>query len=116
VPVSAHASGIPVLCGTSTLSGASRALALGAFALKFFPTSAVSPDYIRAVRPKLDPAIPVFIAGGVTAKSMMEYGYAGASHFCVGFDCGALSPNQIARDWAALERHAHHLSSLHEIP
>ena len=151
---------IPVLCGVSTLAEARQALRLGAVGLKFYPSSAVSPQQLSSILYELRKddhifttttkqaytshdgdyrmddvsvssleemeeeqekekeeevsaakagfpfsqatttdnlnGVVILVAGGVTPESAVEYAQAGATHFCVGFDCGGkLSPNEI---------------------
>lgn len=118
------ASDIPVLCGVSSLSEAQHALQLGAIGLKFYPSSAVSPSQLSVIlrrlrndallaseKPLLDTStgftnrpLAVLVAGGVTPESAIEYSRVGATHFCIGYDCGAMSPTEILQSVRVYEQ------------
>lgn len=42
-----------------------------------------------------DRLVYILVAGGVTPESAIEYTRAGATHFCIGYDCRVLSPTDI---------------------
>lgn len=71
------ARGIPVLAGALTPTEAVTALALGATAVKLFPSSIGGPAYLRALRDPL-PGVPFVPVGGVDAVLAAEYLAAGA--------------------------------------
>jgi len=71
------ARGIPVLAGALTPTEAVTALALGATAVKLFPSSIGGPAYLRALRDPL-PDVPFVPVGGVDASLAAEYLAVGA--------------------------------------
>ena len=104
----ANSHNIPVLCGVSSYEDAYNALLYGAEALKFYPSSAVSPAQLADILQRLHhtssdlstrlyykksilTTIPIVVAGGVTESMMSEYIAVGATNFCVGYDCSNIS-------------------------
>ncbi len=79
----AHRYGVPVFVGAATPGEVVRALELGADAIKLFPASAVSPEWIRGVRAAL-PQAPLIATGGVTAERAPEWIEAGAVACAIG--------------------------------
>ena len=77
--------GMVVCAGCATASEAFTALDAGAQGLKIFPSSAFGPDYIKALKAVLPPAIPVFAVGGVTPENLHLFMAAG----CVGAGLGS---------------------------
>lgn len=77
--------GMVVCAGCATASEAFTALEAGAQGLKIFPSSAFGPDYIKALKAVLPPAIPVFAVGGVTPENLHLFMAAG----CVGAGLGS---------------------------
>lgn len=77
--------GMLVCAGCATASEAFTALEAGAQGLKIFPSSAFGPDYIKALKAVLPPAIPVFAVGGVTPENLHLFMAAG----CVGAGLGS---------------------------
>ena len=77
------ARGIPVLAGALTPTEAVTALALGATAVKLFPSSIGGPAYLRALRDPL-PDVPFVPVGGVDAVLAAEYLAVGAIAVGVG--------------------------------
>ena len=105
----ANSHNIPVLCGVSSYEDAYNALLYGAEALKFYPSSAVSPAQLAVILHRLHHTssdlptilldkksimmgnIPIVVAGGVTESMMSEYIAVGATNFCVGYDCSNIT-------------------------
>lgn len=77
--------GMVVCAGCATASEAFTALEAGAQGLKIFPSSAFGPEYIKALKAVLPPAIPVFAVGGVTPENLHLFMAAG----CVGAGLGS---------------------------
>lgn len=119
-------SNLPVLCGVSNLEDSVNALKLGAKALKFYPATKISPselsiiikglrDYLSGTSEFLESEcylpqsklglngfdLPIFVAGGITESTKTSYLKAGATNFCVGYNCSSLMTfstlSQIAR-------------------
>jgi len=77
--------GMTVCPGCATATEAFTALEAGAQALKVFPSSAFSPDYIKALKAVLPAEIPVFAVGGVTPENLAQWLKAG----CIGAGLGS---------------------------
>lgn len=104
---------LPVLCGVSTYQDARTALDMGADALKFYPSTNISPAQLSSTVHMLisdgdytfqnteslptvaDNFIDVYVAGSVKDADFAEYMKAGANGFALGFDCQQLPPKQI---------------------
>lgn len=78
--------GLLVCPGCATATEAFNALEAGAQWLKIFPSVAFGPDYIRALKAVLPPAIPVLAVGGVTPDNLAEYLAAGCAGAGTGGD------------------------------
>ncbi len=90
---------IPIICGVQSYNTAYRASVMGALALKFYPTNIVSPSLLETILCELSSKSKpvVMVAGGVTRDMIRDYIQAGASHFCIGYDCNRLSPSDIQK-------------------
>lgn len=77
--------GMTIAAGCATASEAFSAIHAGAQALKIFPSSAFGPDYIKALKAVLPPAIPVFAVGGITPQNLKDFLAAG----CIGAGLGS---------------------------
>lgn len=73
----AAAAGIPAIPGGFTPSELAAALADGAPAVKLFPASFASPDYLGALRPLL-PELRLLVTGGIDPEGIREWLDAGA--------------------------------------
>ncbi|KAA8998465.1 2-dehydro-3-deoxy-6-phosphogalactonate aldolase [Affinibrenneria salicis] len=82
----AAAAGMIVCSGCATATEAFEALEAGAQTLKIFPSSAFGPDYIRALKAVLPPAVPVFAVGGITPDNLADYLRAGCTGAGLGGD------------------------------
>lgn len=94
-----------VLAGVQTLSDAQEAITYGASALKFFPSTNISPENLRDIIDKLnthdsshnlldttdaqdnDKRLSLYIAGGIKPHDCDNYISSGATGFAVGIDC-----------------------------
>jgi 2-dehydro-3-deoxyphosphogluconate aldolase/(4S)-4-hydroxy-2-oxoglutarate aldolase len=72
-----HRYGVPVFPGAATPTEMTRALELGADAVKLFPASQYGPGWLRDVTNAL-PQAPVLPAGGITFETAPEWIAAGA--------------------------------------
>ena len=91
--------GLLTLPGVATMTEAFAALKAGASGLKLFPGEAIPPEVVRAWRPVLPKATPLFPVGGITPERIGPYRRAGADGFGVGsalYKPGA-SVEQVAR-------------------
>lgn len=94
---------MPILCGVSNLNDCKLALEHHASALKFYPTSKVSPRELESILSNLskENGVPTtfttFVAGSVTIELLEPYWNAGATHFAVGFDLDKLSAETIVQ-------------------
>jgi 2-dehydro-3-deoxyphosphogalactonate aldolase len=66
------------LPGFYTPTEAFAAIAAGATGLKLFPAEGASPQYLKALRAVLPPAMPLLAVGGVTPGNFGEWRAAGA--------------------------------------
>ncbi len=73
----AHRYGVPVFSGVATPGEVVRALELGADAVKLFPASSVTPEWVTDVRAHL-PQAPVIPTGGIVPDAVPEWIEAGA--------------------------------------
>ena len=104
---------LPILCGALTYSEAKASLAMGADALKFYPSTHISPLELREVLQQLTTdgtyhlgAVPiddqrmyrdVYVAGGVKETDFASYMKSGANGFAIGFDCKLMTPAAIRK-------------------
>ena len=70
--------------GVFTPTEALQAVALGADALKWFPTDGASPRMLKAMLAVLPPGMPVLAVGGVDESNAAEWWAAGARGFGIG--------------------------------
>ncbi|MDC9614805.1 2-dehydro-3-deoxy-6-phosphogalactonate aldolase [Xenorhabdus khoisanae] len=77
--------GMTVCAGFTTATEAFNALEAGAQSLKIFPSSALGPDYIKALKAVLPTDVPVFAVGGITPENLGSWLTAG----CVGVGLGS---------------------------
>ncbi|WP_340616259.1 2-dehydro-3-deoxy-6-phosphogalactonate aldolase [Xenorhabdus entomophaga] len=77
--------GMTVCAGCATATEAFNALDAGAQSLKIFPSSALGPDYIKALKAVLPTDVPVFAVGGITPENLGNWLTAG----CVGVGLGS---------------------------
>ncbi len=89
-----------MLCvpGVATVSEAFAALALGADALKLFPSESVPPSVLKAWRTVLPDSAICLPVGGVTPQGMRDYFGAGANGF--GLGAALYKPGMTARQVA----------------
>lgn len=97
----ADLAGLPVLTGVQTAREAAAALQWPACAgLKFYPASVATPSHLREamrqLEPNVPPALPVFVAGGLTAGDFAPYLAAGATGFAIGVDCARLTGPEVS--------------------
>lgn len=78
------AAGLVSLPGYLTPSEAFTALAAGATGLKLFPAEAASPAVLKAQRAVLPRDAPIFVVGGITARTLAPWREAGADGFGLG--------------------------------
>jgi len=84
VIAAARAADVPMIPGALTPSEISRALLLGAAAVKVFPVDAVGgPDYIASLRGPL-PDAPLVVSGGVAVEQARRYLRLGVRSVCMG--------------------------------
>jgi 2-keto-3-deoxy-6-phosphogluconate aldolase len=85
---------VPLLAGVASLAEAEQALVCGAKALKFYPSSLVTPLQLHDILGRLWGCglekVPVYVAGGVRVRDMADYRAAGADGFAIGIDCSDL--------------------------
>jgi len=81
---------LPVLGGVVTQVEARKSIASGISSLKFYPSSAVTPemlaDILNALGDKVA-GLDVIVAGGVRVVDVKDYFRAGATGFAIGIDC-----------------------------
>ncbi|MBC8953612.1 2-dehydro-3-deoxy-6-phosphogalactonate aldolase [Xenorhabdus sp. PB62.4] len=77
--------GMTVCAGCTTATEAFNALDAGAQSLKIFPSSALGPDYVKALKAVLPTDVPVFAVGGITPENLGSWLTAG----CVGAGLGS---------------------------
>lgn len=82
----AVAHGMLACPGCATATEAFAALEAGAQWLKIFPSVAFGPDYIRALKAVLPPAVSVLAVGGVTPDNLADYLAAGCAGAGTGGD------------------------------
>jgi 2-dehydro-3-deoxyphosphogluconate aldolase / (4S)-4-hydroxy-2-oxoglutarate aldolase len=104
----AHEAGIPAIPGGLTPGELGAAQDAGAAALKLFPASAVTPDYLAILRPVLG-SVGVIATGGipVTAKAIRPWLEAGALAVAVGGAVGTaqtVGADEVERRCRALAR------------
>ena len=104
---------MPILCGTLTYSESKASLIMGADALKFYPSTHISPTALRDVLQRLTAdgtynfgVVPVgdqtmfrdvYVAGGVKETDFASYMKSGANGFAIGFDCKLMTPKAIQK-------------------
>ena len=109
---------MPILCGTLTYSEAKASLDMGADALKFYPSTQISPTALRDVIQQLTAdgtyhfgVVPegehstfrdVYVAGGVQETDFASYMKAGANGFAIGFDCKSMTPKAMQKQLKGL--------------
>jgi 2-dehydro-3-deoxyphosphogluconate aldolase/(4S)-4-hydroxy-2-oxoglutarate aldolase len=95
---------VPVFPGALTPTEMHRAFELGASAVKVFPSEAMGPAYIRALRGPF-PNWRLMPTGGVTVETLAAYQRAGAAAYGVG---SPLFDKQQVKEgnWAWVERQA----------
>ena len=111
----ATAHSMPILCGVTSHRESSTALVWGADALKFYPSTAISPAQLRDVLQRLTDTnrdcafgkgpggelplgadfVDVVVAGGVREEDFASYVAAGANGFAIGLDCKLMTPKQM---------------------
>jgi len=96
---------VPILCGVSSEKDVMLALQSGADALKFYPSSSVSPEELKYIANKFsfNASLPVFVAGSVKANTFKAYLDAGATHFAIGFDLKISSADSIMKKLETLD-------------
>ena len=103
----AHAKDAPIVLGAFTPTEIHGAHAAGADLVKLFPASAVTPEYLRAVRAPL-PDVRLVPTGGVDARNALDWLRRGA--VAVGVGGSLTDPAVVATgDLAPLARAARHL-------
>ena len=86
---------VPYIPGCFTMTEIMHATKAGAQLIKLFPGSAVSPDYIKAIKAPL-PHVSIMPTGGVNQHNMAEWLSAGAVAVGIGGALSAVSDNDYA--------------------
>jgi 2-keto-3-deoxy-6-phosphogluconate aldolase len=101
---------LPTLAGALSYKDCSRAMGLGAKALKFYPASQLTPAVFARTVERLrrdgtiDASTRLVVAGGMTADTMKAYLQAGAHAFALGIDCKRMVPAQIRSTLASINK------------
>ena len=86
---------VPYIPGCFTMTEIMHATKAGAQLIKLFPGSAVSPNYIKAIKAPL-PHVSIMPTGGVNQHNMAEWLSAGAVAVGIGGALSAVSDNDYA--------------------
>lgn len=106
--------GLAVVPGALTPSEITRAMSVGASAVKIFPVGAVGGvAYVRAVREPL-PDIPLIVSGGIHPADVRRYLAAGALAVCLGASLWRRD-DVLAGDVAAVHAYAEHVPEISDM-
>jgi 2-dehydro-3-deoxyphosphogalactonate aldolase len=89
----AHNHGVSVLCGVSSALEAIDAIKQNVQALKFYPSSKVSPQELKGILQSIQEKcllrddLPITVAGGVLPEHLPPYRLAGTHSFAIGVSC-----------------------------
>ena len=71
------------------------------YGLKFYPGRDILPATLQSILYQLDTKrdnVIILVAGGITPSMISDYMTAGATHFCIGFDCQLKTVVEIATE------------------